>query len=203
MVADPFDSQTLAFYAAEASTYVQRPDTLDPKLSDFLERLPAAGIILELGCGGGREARHMIERGFNVDATDGVPQMAAEAEAYLGIPVRVMRFDQLDAEDCYDAVIANASLLHVPLNELASTVRKVYQSLKPGGWHFASYKTGSPEGYDEFGRYYNQLTIADATALYGAAGTWASIDYIESFGMGYFSKPTQWLTIIAQRERAA
>lgn len=198
-----FDPQTLAFYAAEAPTYVQRPDSLDPVITAFLDRLPTGAHILELGCGGGRDAKHMIDRGFVVDPTDGVVEMAAEAEVHLGRPVRVMRFDQLDEDQRYDAVVANASLLHVPLSELGSILSRVWRALKPGGWHLAGYKTGQAEGYDEFGRYYNQLTETDAHSFYAASGAWARIECEESFGMGYFSKPTQWLTVIAQRGSGA
>lgn len=200
---DPFDRPTLRFYAAEAPKYVQRPDVIDPAIAAFLDRLPPAAHILELGCGGGRDAGHMIDRGFIVDPTDGVPEMAAEAQAHLGRPVRVMRFDELDANQRYDAVVANASLLHVPLRTLGGILSRVWRALKPGGWHFAGYKTGKVEGYDEFGRYYNQLTRADAHSLYAASGDWTIIECKDNFGMGYFSKPTQWLTVIAQRGPAA
>lgn len=198
-----FDPRTLAFYAAQAPTYVQRPDSLDPIIATFLDRLPMGAHILELGCGGGRDAKHMIDRGFIVDPTDGVAEMASEAEAHLGWPVRVMRFDQLDADRHYDAVVANASLLHVPLGELGDILSRVCRALKPGGWHLAGYKTGKAEGYDEFGRYYNQLTKANAHSLYSTSGDWTRIECEESFGMGYFSKPTQWLTVVAQRGSGA
>lgn len=194
-----YDDPTLRFYASEAAAYVDRPDELPAALSNFLDRLPSGARILELGCGGGREARHMLDRGFDVDATDGVAEMAREAEAWLGRPVRVMRFDQLDAHEAYDAVIANASLLHVPLDELGSVIARIWQALKPGGWHLASYKTGKAEGRDDFGRYYNQLTRDDADRMYRAAGDWALTDYAEDFWDGYFGQPSAWITVTARK----
>jgi hypothetical protein len=56
----------------------------------------------------------MLQRGFDVHPTDGVPEMARKAEIRLGRRVRVMRFDELDSSEEYDAVWASASLLHVP-----------------------------------------------------------------------------------------
>jgi len=77
----------------------------------------------------------MIAAGHHVDPTDGVLEIALKAEELLKIPVRVMRFEELDASAVYDAVWAIASLLHVPRPALPSILTKVRQSLKPGGLH--------------------------------------------------------------------
>jgi SAM-dependent methyltransferase len=194
------DLATLAFYAAEATSYTSvRPDSVAPHLSAFLNRLPPGATILELGCGGGRDAHYMIERGFAVDPTDGVAEMAAQAEARLGRPVRVMRFDELDAEERYDAVVANASLLHVPQDALPHILARIWRALKPGGWHLASYKTGGPAGYDELGRYYNRPSKAQAEAMYREAGGWSTYQVEESSEPGYFGKPSAWLKIVARK----
>jgi cyclopropane fatty-acyl-phospholipid synthase-like methyltransferase len=42
--------------------------------------------ILELGCGGGRDAEAMVAAGFEVDPTDGTPEIARKAEERLGKP---------------------------------------------------------------------------------------------------------------------
>ncbi len=197
---DASDPQTLAFYGAEASTYVGfRPDDVSHHLSDFLKRLPHGGSILELGCGGGVDAAHMNAAGFDVEPTDGVAEMAAQAEARLGRPVRVMRFEELEAVERYDAVTANAALLHVPLAALPGILTRVWRALKPGGWHLATFKTGAPEGYDKHGRYYNQPTAAQAKAAYRAAGDWDFFEIEESFEEGHFSAPSAWLTVTAQK----
>lgn len=195
-----FDPQTLAFYQQAASDYVsRRPDDPEPEVIAFLDKLPSGASILELGCGGGRDARYMLSRGFELDATDGVPEMAAEAESFIGAPVRVMRFDELNVLSGYDAVIANAALLHVPLGELADTLVPVWRALKAGGWHFASYKTGGEPGYDVHGRYYNYPTEAELRRAYALAGDWLSIDITNVQGVGHFSAPSRWLMVTGQR----
>jgi 2-polyprenyl-3-methyl-5-hydroxy-6-metoxy-1,4-benzoquinol methylase len=198
-MASPFDPQTLKFYANEAVTYVDRPTDLHPSLATFLNELREGASILELGCGGGREAKHMIDRGFEVEPTDGVPAMAAQAELWLGRPVRVMRFDELEAKETYDAVVANASLLHVPLRELDKVLASIWHALKPGGLFFASYKTGGSEERDEHNRYYNRLSRQTADNLYRSVGTWSQLRFEETFEPGYFGKPSNWLIVIAQR----
>jgi 2-polyprenyl-3-methyl-5-hydroxy-6-metoxy-1,4-benzoquinol methylase len=151
-----FDRQTLEFYADQADTYAAcRPDDINPEIPGFLELLTANARILELGCGGGADAEYMIAKGFDVDPTDGVSQMAALAETRLGCSVRVMRFDQINAVEAYDAVIASASLLHVPVTGLTPILARIWRALRPGGWHLATYKTSDTARRDEYGRYYN------------------------------------------------
>lgn len=199
-----YDQKTIDFYAGQAEEYLgYRPDTINRELHGFLELLPAGARILELGCGGGADAAHMIAQGFDVDPTDGVAEMAQAAAKRLGRPVRVMRFDELDAIEEYDAVVANATLLHVPLADLTDIIARIWKALKPGGWHLASYKTGQEPGYDEHGRYYNYLARADADKFYHAAGDWASVDYEKYQGTGYFSAPAKWLKITARRREDA
>jgi SAM-dependent methyltransferase len=199
-VSEAFDPDTLAFYAAEAPAYLGiRPPNVWSALPAFLERLQDGASILELGCGGGADAEHMLAAGFEVDPTDGVPEMAAQAQARLGRPVSVMRFDELDAVNRYDAVIANASLLHVPLSGLPDILARIHRALKPGGWHLASYKTGGGQGVDEHGRYYNRPSAEQAEACYRIAGEWARYDVEESFEPGHFGKPSAWLKIVAQK----
>ena len=199
-MAEAFDPQTLAFYEAEAGVYVKaRPEEYASHLSAFLGLLPPGGSILELGCGGGNDSAYMIERGFVVDPTDGVAAMTVEAEVRLGRPVRLMRFDELDAREAYDAVVANASLLHVPRDGLPDILARISRALKPGGWHLASYKTGGDEGYDELGRYYNRPSAAQAEAYYRAAGDWGVYRVEESFEPGHVGKPSAWLKITARK----
>ena len=199
-MAEAFDPQTLAFYEAEAGVYVKaRPEEYASHLSAFLGLLPPGGSILELGCGGGNDSAYMIERGFVVDPTDGVPAMAVQAEARLGRSVRLMRFEEPDAHEAYVAVVANASLLHIPREGLPDVLARIWRALKPGGWHLASYKTGGDEGYDELGRYYNRPSAALAEASYRAAGDWAEYNVTESFEPGYVGKPSAWLKISAQK----
>lgn len=194
------DPRTLEFYAAEAPVYAASgKDGVARALDPFLDRLPPGAAILELGCGGGRDAAHMIARGFAVDPTDGVPEIAARAAAKLGRPVRVLRFGDLDAEQGYDAVWAAASLLHVPRPDLSGVISRIHRALRPGGWHFASYKGGGVEGRDRFGRYFNYLDRDQLEQLYTASAPWEIIDVAEGMGGGYDGVQGPWVQIIVRR----
>ena len=149
-----YDEATLCFYAEEAPVYSSSgPGGASRHLAGFLELLEPGAKVLEIGCGGGRDAEWMLAQGFDVEPTDGVAEMAVKAEARLGRPVRVMRFDELDDVGGYDAVWANASLLHVPraslpavylsISELADAYRQ------SGGWRILSVVEYEGGGYDE------------------------------------------------------
>lgn len=195
-----FDPDTLQFYAEEAPVYTAGgPGGVSRFLERFIDRLRPAASILELGCGGGRDAAHMIARGFAVDPTDGVAAIAKQAEERLQRPVRVLRFDELDAEAAYDAVWASASLLHVPIDDLPAVLRRVNRALKPGGWHCASFKSGGSDGRDRFGRYFNYLSREQAEAAYRAGGDWAVVDILETTGGGYDGQQGPWIVVTARR----
>lgn len=140
----------------------------------------------------------MEQLGYRVDATDGVAAMAAIANERLLNGARTMRFDQLDVESEYDAIVAVASLLHVPVGELPDVLRRVHRALRRGGWHFASFKTGGSPGWDKHGRYYNYPDESGIEAAYRSAAQWAELTFHTYDGEGYFSEPARWLTVTAQ-----
>lgn len=195
------DDRTLRFYSAQAPAYVSRgTGGVSRHLDEFLRRLVPGARVLELGCGGGLDAAAMLAAGFAVDPTDGVPEIAAKAAERLGRPVRVMRFDELEAAGEYDAVWANASLLHVPRPALPGVLKRVWRALKPGGLHFASYKAGGEEGRDRHDRYFNYLSAEEAEDVYRSAGDWKFLSLTEYQGGGYDPGVTgPWIALTLQR----
>lgn len=195
------DEATLHFYADHVPTYsASGPGGASRHLGLFLRALHPGSRILELGCGGGRDAQAMIAAGHDVDATDAAPAIARQAEALLGRSVRVMRFDELEAEHAYDAVWANAALLHVPRCGLAAILARVHRALRPGGLHYASFKAGEGEGRDRHGRYFNYPDRDALLAAYETAGRWR-VEFIKEYvGGGYDPGATGfWLAIMVRR----
>ena len=192
------DDPTLRFYADNAAVYATHASapTGEP-LTAFLAAIPASGKVLELGCGNGRDAAHMMSLGFDVDATDGTPELAAEAEKRLGKPVRILRFENLDDHAAYDGIWACASLLHVPAKRLGDILARIHRALRPGGIFTASFKAGTGEGHDQFGRYYNYPTPDALRVSYSAAG-WDHVSIDTKMGSGYDNKPTEWLWVTAK-----
>ena len=81
------DLATLDFYSRSFETYVgSAPGGPSRFLPAFLGLLPPKGRVLELGCGGGRDAAAMIAAGFDVDPSDGTPEIAKQAASASGDP---------------------------------------------------------------------------------------------------------------------
>lgn len=195
-----YDVETLEFYDAHAPDYLAAgPQGTSRNLSGFMALLPMPAKVLDLGCGGGRDAQAMLEAGLEVHATDGSRSMARQAEARLSRTVRVMRFDELESIEEFDGVWASASLLHVPRAELAATLALVHGSLKTGGLHCASYKVGALEGRDRVGRYFNYLQADELLDAYSTSGRWQMISVSEYEGSGYASGPGPWAAITLRR----
>ncbi|MBQ2262071.1 MAG: class I SAM-dependent methyltransferase [Loktanella sp.] len=194
---------TQKFYSSNAATYAQSGgEKISQHLNRFLAELPARARILELGCGGGRDAKALIAAGHDVEPTDGIPEIARQAEELLGIPVKVLRFEELEARDAYDAIWANASLLHVARTALPDVLRRVRTALKPGGLHLATYKGGGQEGLDRHGRYFNYLTPDDVVQMYEHAGDWDIVSLVEYVEAGYDKDtPEPWTAIMVKKYR--
>ncbi|MCY0094671.1 class I SAM-dependent methyltransferase [Hoeflea ulvae] len=191
------DDRTLSFYTQRASAYAARTEYANSKqIEAFLSLLPAGATILELGCGSGRDSEFMIGRGFDLHPTDGTPELAQAAQQRLGIPVATLLFADLDADDAYEGIWANACLLHVPRPDLPGILSKVHTALKKGGAFYASFKAGDTEGRDQFDRYYNYPSERLLRRWYAPSG-WTNIDITTRMGGGYDGKPTEWLHVTA------
>lgn len=194
------DEATLQFYRSNAESYARREITSRrARLAAFLALLPLDAAILELGCGAGGDTAEMLARGFNVRATDGSPEMAAVASRSLGRPVETLLFHDLHEVETYDGVWANACLLHVPRQELATVLSLIWRALKPGGAFFASYKEGEAGGRDTLDRYYNYPSQDWLRATYAEAGSWNSLSMERGEVRGFDDKMAPMLFVVAQK----
>jgi SAM-dependent methyltransferase len=194
------DEDTLRFYRDNASAYAEREITSrQARLTAFLALLAANATILELGCGAGGDTAEMLARGFEVRATDGSPEMADVASKHLGRTVETLLFHELDEVEAYDAVWANACLLHVPRNQLADVLRLIWRALKPAGYFFASFKEGDGDGRDTLNRYYNYPSQDWLRATYAAAGNWDSLSIDTGEVKGFDDKMASMLFVVAKK----
>ncbi len=104
------------------------------------EHVVAGGRILDIGCGGGREAVGFARLGYRVVGIDIAPGMieaarASAARLGLAIDFRVQSATSLDeAPGSYDAAFFGGSLHHIPGRSLRiETLTRVRRALTPPG----------------------------------------------------------------------
>ena len=151
--------RTLDYYELNAEAFVTQTQMLPfaGVQNRFLMKLPQGGHILDFGCGSGRDTRCFLKQGFQVTATDGSEKMCRLASEYTGIPVKHMRFQDLDDKDVYDGIWACASILHLHRDELPDVLKRMRDALKKNGLIYASFKYGDFEGRTG-GRYFTYFT---------------------------------------------
>ena len=152
-------SNTADYYNVNAETFFS--ETVNVDMAEvharFLTRVSAGGLILDAGCGSGRDSREFIAHGYRVRAFDASPELAKLASNLVGQSVEIRTFDDVDETACYDGIWACASLLHLREPEVPDALARLWSALKPEGVFYVSFKLGDGE------RAYNGRHFTDAT----------------------------------------
>jgi len=118
--------------------------------------------ILDLGCGPGRDLKAFVDCGHDAVGLEGSSRFAEMAHSYSGCEVWLQDFLELDLPaNHFDGVFANASLFHVPSQELPQVLLAINATLKPDGVLFSSNPRGNnEEGWNgaRYGAYYDLET---------------------------------------------
>lgn len=110
--------------------------------------------ILDLGCGPGRDLRHFRSLGHDAVGLDGSKEFVAMARSFSGCEVLHQDFLAMALpESRFDGVFANASLFHVPSQELPRVLLELSATLKPRGVLFCSNPRGNNQEGSSGDRY--------------------------------------------------
>lgn len=182
---------TQRYYQRNAQQFFESTVAVDmAEIRDrFTALLPAHGAVLDAGCGSGRDAKAFAEQGFQVEAFDASPELAALASQHSGLMVKVMRFQDLDVSARYDGIWCCASLLHVPRAELPEVFMRLGNALKAGGVLYASFKYGQGERQDN-GRMFTDMREGEIAEL---------LRGIEGVGLRVMQ---EWISEDRRRERS-
>ena len=150
---------TINYYNLNAKNFIENTQNADMHLAQetFLKLLPGSASILDFGCGSGRDTKYFLEKGYQVEATDGSSELCKLASAFTGIEVKEMLFQDLDASGKYEGIWACSSILHLPKQELLHVIRKMCIALKDNGVIYTSFKYSNFEG-ERNGRYFTDFT---------------------------------------------
>jgi SAM-dependent methyltransferase len=133
--------------------------------------------ILDFGCGPGRDLKAFSRLGHVATGLEGSERFAVMARAHSGCEVLRQDFLKLDLPaGRFDGVFANASLFHVPTQELPRVLGELHAALKPGGVLFSSNPRGhGEEGWN--GARYGAFLDLEAWRRYMAAAGFAELTH--------------------------
>lgn len=149
---------TLDYYNQGAEGFWQgtRDHDVSQNIAALLQHIEgdAPFAILDFGCGPGRDLKTFAKLGHRTIGLDGAAQFAGMARSHSGCEIWQQDFLALDLpEKHFDGIYANASLFHVPCQELPRVLRELRASLKARGVLFSSNPRGdNTEGWNN-GRY--------------------------------------------------
>jgi SAM-dependent methyltransferase len=145
-------STTLGHYDQHAESFWR--GTRDHDVSQNIDALLQSLIgsppfhILDFGCGPGRDLKVFRDLGHEAIGLEGAERFVEMARQFSGCEVWQQDFLKLDLPAGYfDGIFANASLFHVPSQELPRVLRELWAALKTGGVLFSS----NPRGENQQG----------------------------------------------------
>lgn len=135
-------NKSIAYYNDNYEEYYTQTINvkLDEIYKEFLKLVPSGGTILDAGCGVGRDTKYFIQNGYKVHSFDLSDKMVMLCNQYPFAFCELKSFSDIDLYEEFDAVWANASLLHLSKKELFVAFLNLKMSLKKNGVLFFSIK---------------------------------------------------------------
>lgn len=195
-------SLTLAHYDKRAEDFREgtRGHDVSQNIATLLQYIEGRSpfAILDLGCGPGRDLKALTALGHLAVGLEGSGRFAAMAREQ-GYEVWEQNFLNLDLPDNrFDGVFANASLFHVPSQELPRILRQLHAALKPRGVLFSSNPHGrNEEGWNN-GRYGAYHDLETWRGFMSGAGFAELTHYYRPAGLPREQQP--WLASAWRRE---
>lgn len=152
------EQTTVDTYNKDAGEWASKHSTegfWKTEMDKFAELLPS-GCVLEIGSGGGRDARELIKAGYDYLGTDVSRELIKEARKFNpGVTIKLTSIYDMDFPDnSFDGFWCSATLLHIPKSRMGEALRAIHRVIKPSGIGFISIKQGEGEKmeYEEPGQ---------------------------------------------------
>jgi SAM-dependent methyltransferase len=169
-------------------------------LLEHLRGLMPPYRILDFGCGPGRDLKYFKDLGHEAIGLEGAENFVEHARSYSGCQVWQQDFLNLTLPPQYfDGIFANASLFHVPSQELPRVLEELWMALKNDGVLFSSNPRGeNQEGWsgERYGVYYDWQRWNE---LLSAAGLGEITHYYRPPGVPRKEQP--WLASVWRKSR--
>jgi SAM-dependent methyltransferase len=206
---DRIAAATLAHYSARAEDFREgtRDHDVSQNIAALLRALDAPGVagaarvILDFGCGPGRDLQTFTRMGHCAIGLDGTLDFVEMARRDSGCEVWHQNFLHLALPPAYfDGVFANAAMFHVPGRALPLVLSRLYDAIKPGGALFCSNPRGGNEEGWHAGRYGAYHDLSAWQALMTRAGFVEIEHYYRPAGLPREQQP--WLASVWRKPAA-
>lgn len=190
---DHYENRALPFWEGTKNHDVQQ------NYDALLNALPKNKSldILDLGCGPGRDLLYFKNLGHHAVGLDGSANFCQMARTYSGCEVLEQDFLQLDLKpESFDGIFANASLFHIPSQELPRVLGELNAALKSEGILFTSNPRGAQEGWQEE-RYCHFMEFEVYQEYLSQAGFQIMSYYYRPAGKPLAQQP--WLAVVSKK----
>jgi SAM-dependent methyltransferase len=165
----------------------------------FLQQAGREAIILDVGCGAGRDLAWLQTHGAAVVGVDLSAGMLAQARPHA--PGRLFQIDMRDlpfADGVFGGVWSSASLLHLPKQDAPRALAEMRRVLAPHGPLMLSIQEGDGEAWETWPygtveRFFARYRPDEITATLDAAGFQVTERHVEQ------TPNRPWLRLLASR----
>ena len=206
--ADSKEKETIEYYNTHAQERIKMRGVDGDKCSrwiEFIEELqkyvsPGA-VVLDIGFGGGLEAREFIKKGYDYTGIEPAEQAVSlikerfPDQRFLKGSIYSLEFP----DNFFDVLWCTAVLLHIPPEKINLALQEMKRVLKPGGILFIALIEGKGELYHEDSRWYflyEQKEFADILERNGL-----TIEKMEILpDTGHQTLRKTWITVFARKK---
>ncbi len=152
MTEDEQEAKTIATYDRTAIHWAAEHMVVNDWEKDaakFKQLLPE-GYILEVGCGGGRDAAELIRLGYDyygTDASRGMVEAARQSVKNAKFEVRNV-YDLAELGQHFDGFWACAVLLHIPRESIDRAIQAILVTQRTGAVGMISIKAGNKSDFE-------------------------------------------------------